>query len=156
MSTTPDHRSTAERPARPPQGTPEELEDTQRWWLTYVYGPVMVALTLGALAASAVGDADPLFAGGVVGLTVGSLGGAVARFRAQWRDTGRLSADEREETSTMRTMGYAFCFVYFGVLAWAVAWAAFDGTGTPDPFIALAGLFACLGLGRLCTRREGL
>lgn len=149
------HPTTTPHAARPSQGTRAELEATQRWWLTWIYGPVMAALAVGALVASAVGDADPFLGGGLVGIIVGSVAGAVARFRKKHRATGGLALDERDETANMRTMGYAFCFAYFGILAWAVAWTAFDGTGIPEPWIALAGLVVALVLGRLCTRREG-
>jgi hypothetical protein len=148
-------QSTFPQAVRPPQGTPAELEATQRWWLTWVYGPVMGVLAVAAVVAAAVGDASPYLAGALVGVIVGSAAGAVARFRTKHRTTGGLALDERDETSNMRTMGYAFCFVYFGVLAWAVAWTGFDGRGTPEPWFALIGLTVALGLGRLCTRREG-
>jgi cobalamin synthase len=146
----------APRPARPPQGTPTELEDTQRWWLRRVYVPAMSLIAAAALVTAIAGTGEPALSAALFVVCASSLVGAAVRAREQRRTTGRLAQDERDETRTMRTMGYAYCFVFFGVLAWAVAWAATNDAGTPVPIVVLVGLVAALGLGRLCTRREGL
>ena len=146
----------AERaPARPPQGTRTELELTQRWWLRWVYGPLMALIAAGALAGAIVGSGDRRLSASLFVLVIASLVGAALRFRTQRRTTGGLALDERDETQTMRTMGYAWCFSFFGVLIWAVVWAAINDSGIAVPIVVLVGLLACLGLGRLCTRREG-
>jgi hypothetical protein len=143
------------RPARPPQGTRAELEDTQVWWLRWIYGPVMSLIGLGALVVALLGPGDSTLALIVFLLVAASLLGAALGFRRQRAETGRLSLDERDETRVMRTAGYAWCFAFFGVLAWTVVWAATHEDGVPTPLIVLAGLVVALGLGRLCTRREG-
>lgn len=145
----------AARPGRPPQGTRAELEDTQIWWLRWIYVPVMSLIGLAALVVAVLGLGDPGLALIVLALVVGSLAGAGSRFRTQRAQTGHLSLDEREETQVMRTAGYAWCFTFFGVLAWLVGWAATHEDGTPIPLVGLVGLVASVGLGRLCTRREG-
>jgi predicted cobalt transporter CbtA len=153
---TPSPGAPGPRPPRPPQGTRAELEATQIWWLRWIYVPVMSAIGLGALVVALVGVGDSTLALVVFALVVGSVVGAGFRFRAQRAETGHLSLDERDETQVMRTAGYAWCFTFFGVLAWLVAWAAtHDGGETPLPLIVLVGLVASVGLGRLCTRREG-
>lgn len=134
--------TTSTTDTRPVAGSRAEREATQRWWLLWVYGPAMTVLGAGAVVAAGTGDGDSFFGTVLVGLIVGSLFGAVFRFRAQLRQTGGLAQDEREETSAMRSMGYGYCFVYFGVLAWAVAWVGFDGSGAPEPFYALGALAA--------------
>lgn len=144
------------RPPRPPQGTRAELEATQIWWLRWIYVPIMSAIGLGALVVALLGVGDSTLALVVFALVAGSLVGAGLRFRTQRAETGHLSLDERDETQVMRTAGYAWCFTFFGVLASLVAWAAtHDGGETPVPLVVLAGLVASVGLGRLCTRREG-
>jgi hypothetical protein len=143
------------RPGHAPQGTRAELEDTQIWWLRWVYVPVMSLIGLGALGVALLGAGDSTLALIVFLLVTGSLLGAALRFRARRAETGRLALDERDETQTMRTMGYAWCFCFFGVLAWTVVWAATHEDGTPTQLLVLVGLVASVGLGRLCTRREG-
>lgn len=145
----------ADRPGRPPQGTRAELEDTQIWWLRWIYVPVMSVIGLAGLVVALLGVGDSMLALLVFVLVVGSLVGAGVGFRRQYAETGHLSLDERDETRVMRTAGYAWCFTFFGVLAWLVVWAATHEDGTPTPLYALAGLVASVGLGRLCTRREG-
>jgi predicted cobalt transporter CbtA len=155
---TPDTPSEAPgpRPPRPPQGTRAELEDTQIWWLRWIYVPVMSVIGLAALVVALLGAGDATLALVVLLLVAASLLGAALRFRNQRAETGHLSLDEREETQVMRTAGYAWCFTFFGVLAWLVGWAAtHDGGETPIPLVVLVGLVASVGLGRLCTRREG-
>lgn len=151
----PDPTPAATRPARPPQGTPAELEDTQRWWLRWIYGPVMGLIGLAALVTGAAGTGDRTLSLTLAFMVVVALGSAFVSFRAQHRTTGRLALDERAETANMRTLGYGWCFAFFAALAWAVAWAATDDGGMPVPLIVLAGLVLCAGFGRLCTRREG-
>ncbi|WP_022928254.1 hypothetical protein [Patulibacter americanus] len=152
----PSDEASGPRPARPPQGTRAELEDTQIWWLRWIYVPVMSAIGIAALVVALLGAGDSTLALVVAIMVAGSLIGATLRFRNQRAETGHLALDEREETQVMRTAGYAWCFTFFGVLAWLVGWAAtHDGGETPIPLIVLAGLVASVGLGRLCTRREG-
>ena len=152
----PSSRAPGPRPARPPQGTRTELEQTQIWWLRWIYVPVMSVIGLGALVVALLDVGDSTLALVVCALVAGSLVGATLRFRSQRAETGHLSLDEREETQVMRTAGYAWCFTFFGVLAWLVGWAAtHDGGETPIPLVVLLGLVASVGLGRLCTRREG-
>lgn len=156
MSTTPEHLTAQDEHAgRPPQGTPEELEDTQRWWLTRIYGPVMGLIAVAALVTGVAGTGDRQVSLTLFVAIAAALGGALAHFRTQHRATGRIALDERDETANMRMLGYAFCFAFFGALAWAVAWAATTDGGTPVPLVVTACLVLCLGLGRLCTRREG-
>ena len=141
---------------KPLHGTQAELERTQIWWLRWVYGPTMSAIAVAALVVTALDGFDNLLAWVVFAITAGGLVGATVQFRRQRATYGRLSLDERDETRTMRTMGYGFCFAYFGGLIWAVVWAAdHDSSAFPTPIGALAGLTLCLLLGRACTAREG-
>lgn len=116
----------------------------------------MGLIALAALVTGVAGTGDRQLSLTLFAIVAAALGGALAHFRIQHRATGRIALDERDETANMRMLGYAFCFAFFGALAWAVAWAATttDG-GTPVPLLVLTGLVVCLGLGRLCTRREG-
>lgn len=155
MSTTPQHAVPDDRPARPPQGTPEELEATQRWWLTWIYVPIMAVIGIAALVTGIAGTGDRELSLILACLTGGGLLGAFVRFRGQHGATGRIALDERDETANMRMLGYGFCFAFFGALAWSVVWAATNTGGVPAPLLATAGLVVCMGLGRLCTRREG-
>lgn len=155
MSDPPPADAPGPRPARPPQGTRAELEETQIWWLRWIYVPVMSVIGVGALAVALLGLGDSTLALAVFAVVVGSLVGAGLGFRRQRAETGHLSLDERDETRVMRTAGYAWCFCFFGVLGWLVVWAATHDDGTPVPLYVLSGLVVSLGLGRLCTRREG-
>jgi hypothetical protein len=141
--------------ARPVAGSRAEREATQRWWLRWVYVPTMSLLLIGAIVAAWAGPGSSTLVVVLPSLIAGSLIGAVTRFRARYADTGGLALDEREDTSNMRSMGYGYCFACFGALGWAVAWVGFDGRGTPEPFLVLAGLGAAWVLGRLCATREG-
>lgn len=147
--------ATERRPARAPQGTRAELEETQIWWLRWIYVPIMSTIGLGALVVALLGVGDSTLALAVFAVVVGSLVGAGFGFRRQRAETGHLSLDERDETRVMRTAGYAWCFCFFGTLAWLVVWAATHDGEAPIPLYVLSGLVVSLGLGRLCTRREG-
>lgn len=155
MSTTPDGLTTPGDRARPTQGTAAELEITQRWWLTWIYGPAMGTIAAAALVTGILGTGDRQLSLTMFLLAAASLAGALVQFRARHRSTGRIALDERDETANMRMMGYAYCFAFFGAMGWAVVWAATDDGGTPVPLAVLGGLALCLGAGRLCTRREG-
>jgi hypothetical protein len=139
------------------QGTAAELEATQAWWLRWVYLPVMGTVVIAALVVAALPGTDRRTALVAALVVAASTLGGLQRLRAQRAETGRLSFDERDERQTMRTMGYGYCFAYFATLGWIVAWAATHGPGdAPVPVLVLVGLTVCVGLGRLCTRREGL